>query len=185
MPQQQPIASDLPAKRSGLRGVQRWWRGGTAALLTLVVIGLVISPLTAGATARDARDRVSGAGKTIIDGGTGGATPVPVTTLVAFHANAQGGDFECLALKPAAATGAGSGTFTENVMYVTGKVSAMDVEDNTAILYGTATVTGLGAGQGVPFTARVTAGGPGATITLEVSGLTFHETLVEGNIRVG
>lgn len=35
-----------------------------------------------------------------------------------------------------------------------------------------------------PFTAKVTRGGPGATITLEVSGLTFHEILVEGHIDV-
>lgn len=182
---QQPINAEKPARRGGLRGTRRWWLVGVAAVMALGVIGVAIHPLTAGATARDAGDRVSGAGKTIIEGGTGGTTPVPVTTLVAFHADAQGGSFECLALKPAGATGPGSGEFTVNVMYVTGKVGSVDVADNTATLHGTATVTGLGAGQAVPFTARVTAGGPGATITLEVSGLTFHEILLEGNIRVG
>lgn len=142
-------------------------------------------PLTAGARAQDGGDRVAGAGKTIIEGGTGGATPSPVLTTVAFHANAQGGNFECLALMPLAATGPGSGEFAVNAMYVTGKVTAVDVEGDSANLSGTATVTGLGAGKDVHFTAHVTAGGPGATIVLDVSGLTFHEILLEGHISVG
>jgi hypothetical protein len=37
----------------------------------------------------------------------------------------------------------------------------------------------------MPFKAQVSAGGPGATVTLEVSGLTFHEILLEGQIGVG
>jgi hypothetical protein len=154
--------------------VRRWWLGVGAALLALVVVGVVTSLLATGVLAHEAGGRVSGAGKTIIGGGTGGATPLPVTTLVAFHAGAQGGAFECLALAPPSASGPGSGEFTVNAMYVTGKVTSVDVDDDTAILRGTARVTGLGAGQNQPFTATVTRGGPGATITLEVSGLTFH-----------
>jgi hypothetical protein len=70
-------------------------------------------------------------------------------------------------------------------MYVTGAVTSMHVAGHTATLHGTATVTGLGAGQNRPFTLQVTAGGPGATIRLDVSGLTFREILVEGHISVG
>jgi hypothetical protein len=165
--------------------VRRWWLRIGAALLALAAVGFMTSLLAVGALAREGTGRVAGAGKTIIEGGTGGASPLPVTTLVAFHANAQGGDFECLALAPPAATGSGSGDFTVNVMYVTGKVTSVDLVEGGAVLHGTATVTGIGAGQNQPFTAQVTSGGPGATITLEVSGQTFHEILVEGQINAG
>ena len=69
-------------------------------------------------------------------------------------------------------------------MYVTGKVTSVDADGQHASLRGTATVTGLGAGENVPFTARVTAGGSGATVTLSVSGFTFREILVEGHIAI-
>jgi hypothetical protein len=69
-------------------------------------------------------------------------------------------------------------------MYVTGQVTSVEVSKQSAVLRGRATVTGIGAGHDQPFTATVTAGGPGATVVLEVSGLTFHETLVDGNINL-
>ena len=152
-----------------------------AVLITLAVVGP-----SSGVANGDAgkRLRVSGAGKTIIEGGTGGAAPVPVTTLVAFHADAQGGDFECLALAPSQVTGTGSGEFDTNAMYVTGKVTFLEIGKGVATLRGTATVTGLGAGQDLPFTASVHAGGPGTTIKLDISGLTFHEILLEGHISM-
>lgn len=125
-----------------------------------------------------------GAGKTIIEGGTGGSTPIPVTTTVAFHATSHSGDFECLAFVPPSASGPGSGDFSVNAMYVTGNVTSLQVEGNTAILRGTATVTGLGAGTNLPFEARVVGGGPGTTIVLVVSGLTFHEILIDGQLTV-
>ena len=49
---------------------------------------------------------------------------------------------------------------------------------------GTAIVTGLGAVHDLPFTVRVTAGGPGATVLLTVSGLSFHEILTDGHFDV-
>jgi hypothetical protein len=51
-----------------------------------------------------------------------------------------------------------------------------------ATLRGIATVTSIGAGHNVPFTAAVHAGGPGTTVVLKISGLTFREILVEGRI---
>jgi len=60
----------------------------------------------------------------------------------------------------------------------------MTVTGHTAVLHGTATVTGLGAGHNVPFTATVQAGGPGTTVTLDISNLTFHEILLEGRIGI-
>lgn len=177
--------SDPAAVVHGARGMRRWWLGLGAALVALATVGLLTSALATGAMAQAAGGRVSGAGKTIIEGGTGGTSPLPVTTLVAFNASGQDGDFECLALAPPSASGPGSGEFTVNAMYVTGKVTSVDVNGNSATLHGTATVTGLGAGQNVPFTATVTSGGPGATVTLKVSGLTFHEILVEGQINAG
>jgi hypothetical protein len=128
--------------------------------------------------------QVAGAGKTIIEGGTAAPNYIPVTTVLAFHANGQGGDFECLALAPTTASGAGSGQFEVNAMYVTGTVTSVQVSGGIAVLKGTATVTGLGAGTNKAFTFTVHAGGPGTTATLDISGLTFHEILLEGQITI-
>jgi len=70
-------------------------------------------------------------------------------------------------------------------MYVTGRITGAVVNGDTATLTGTATVTGLGAGTSLPFTFVVRSGGPGATATLEISGLTFKEILLEGIFEVG
>src|SRR5262249_7588406 len=70
--------------------------GAGALLIVFAVVGPMTSVVATGQAAKDGR--VSGAGRTIIEGGTDHTAPVPVTTLVAFHADAQGGDFECLAL---------------------------------------------------------------------------------------
>src|SRR5260370_24624479 len=63
-----------------------------------------------------------GAGKTIVQGGTGQPGFVPVVTTIAFHAEqhapAVSGGFECLALAPAVPTGHGSGQFTLNDLCV-------------------------------------------------------------------
>ncbi len=181
MSQYEFVTSKFPAWLNH-RPTQAWWLCAGVALVALVVIGSTTSPLAVGEAAK--HGRVSGAGRTIIEGGTGGTSPLPVTTTVAFHADAQGGDFECLALLPSHPTGAGSGEFDMNVMYVTGKVTSLEIDNGVATLRGTATVTGLGAGQDLPFTVLVHAGGPGTTVKLDVSGLTFPETLVEGRISV-
>jgi hypothetical protein len=132
-----------------------------------------------------------GAGTTIIHGGTGQSGGfVPVLTTLAFHAERSGGgvrgSFECLALVPAAATGAGSGQFVVNAMYVTGEITGGWVSGDTATLTGTSTITGLGAGSDVPFTFVVRRGGPGTTAVLTVNTLSspFHEVLVQGSIEV-
>src|SRR6266568_8541994 len=130
-----------------------------------------------------------GAGQTIIQGGTGQAGGfVPVITTIAFHAERQGqgvsGDFECLAIAPAVPTGEGSGQFTVNAMYVTGQITSVVVDGETATLKGTPTITGLGAGTNVPFIFVVRKGGPGSTAVLTASGLTFHEILLEGSFEV-
>ena len=167
-------------------GWRRLWLWVGAALVLAALVGSTSRPISAGAS-KERDHQVSGGARTIIEGGTGGAAPLPVTTVLAFHANGQGGAFECLALAPATATGAESGTFEVNAMYVTGKVTSVHVTGRTAVMNGTATVTGLGAtppGETTPFTASVTAGGPGATVVLTVSGLTFHEILLEGQITV-
>ena len=170
------------SKPSPARRVQAWWFWAAIAMLAIAITGTVNSTLAKGEI--PSGNHVSGAGKTIIEGGTGGTAPVPVTTTVAFHADAQGGDFECLALAPPVATGRSSGQFSVNVMYVTGKVTSLEVSKDAAVLHGIATVTGLGAGHDRPFTASVREGGAGATVTLEVSGLTFHEILLEGHITI-
>ena len=176
-----PFASKLGARLRARSHVQSWWLLAGAVLIALAVVGpsSVVANGDAGKHLR-----VSGAGKTMIEGGTGGAAPVPVTTLVAFHADAQGGDFECLAFAPSQVSGTGSGEFDANVMYVTGKVTSLEIAKGVAVLRGAATVTGLGAGQDVPFTALVHAGGPGTTVRLDVSGLTFPEILVDGHISI-
>jgi hypothetical protein len=179
------LLRQLLSGRSGPSRLDPLWArlrlGGT--LIAFAVIASASGPVAAGAES-NSHLQVAGAGRTIIEGGTGGSSPLPVFTVLAFHATAQGGDFECLALAPAAATGDGSGRFEVNAMYVTGTVKSVAVNGNTAVLHGTATVTGIGAGHNVPFIATVRAGGPGATVTLEISGLTFHEILLEGQIRI-
>jgi len=132
-----------------------------------------------------------GAGTTIIHGGTGSPNFVPVITTIAFHAERSGGgitgEFDCLALAPPEpGTGPGSGQFTENAMYVDGKVTGASVHEDTATLTGIADITGLGAGTNVPFTFVVHKGGPGSAAVLTVNSLTFpfHEILVQGAFQV-
>lgn len=158
-------------------------RGLVAGAAVLAILG-ASAWLQVGGPAQAATARAAGAGHTIIEGGTGGTAPVPVTTLLTFHATPAGGSFECLALAPPAATGPGSGEFTTNAMYVTGSVTSLTTEGSRAVIRGVADVTGLGAGKDLPFKAIVHAGGPGATVVLEVSGLTFRETLIDGRITV-
>ena len=174
------FASKLRAQLRARSHVRNWWLWAGAVLIAFAMIGPSTSIVAKGQAGKHLR--VSGAGKTIIEGGTGGVAPVPVTTLVAFHADAEGGDFECLAFAPSEASGTGSGEFDANVMYVTGKVTSLEIGKGVATLRGTATVTGIGAGQGASFIASVQAGGPGTTVKLDVSGFTFHEILVEGHI---
>jgi hypothetical protein len=150
------------------------------AVGSALVAALVLSSATMGEDGGRGRS-VQGAGTTIVEGGTGPSTFAPMTTKVAFHWSNGAGQFECLALAPSAEAGSpGSGTFDTNVMYVTGPITSAEVRKSMAVLKGSATVTGAGAGSRVPFTATVTRGGPGATLVLEISGLTFNETLLEG-----
>ena len=180
------VAEDGLSNRQSRRSTTRSPRrvGGWAGiLLALGLLACAALPVSAGA-AKDGGHQVAGGGKTIIEGGGPGL--VPVTTVLAFHANAQGGAFECLALMPPVATSFSpeSGDFEVNAMYVTGKVTSVTIRDGTAVLHGTATVTGLGAGTNLPFTFEAHAGGPGTTATLTVSGLTFHEILLEGQVTI-
>ena len=124
-------------------------------------------------------------------GGTGSPGFVPVETTIAFHAEKSGnvvtGGFECFARVPAVPTGPGSAQFTVNAMYVTGHVTGAVVGGDTATLTGTAQITGLGAGSGVPFEFVVHRGGPGATAVLTTKGspvLVFNEILTEGAFEV-
>ncbi len=120
----------------------------------------------------------------MVTGGTGAPSFTPVITKFTFSWRGGSGGFECLALAPDAAAGsAGSGRFETNAMYVTGQVTSATVTGDKLVLKGTATVTGLGAGSHRAFTATATRGGPGATLVLKVSGLTFSEILIEGEIR--
>jgi len=126
---------------------------------------------------------IQGGGTTYVTGGSG-TPPTPVITKLGFHWRDGEGKFECLALAPSEPAGKpGSGNFDTNVMYVTGKIVSAQIQGPRARLTGTATVTGLGAGTNVPFTAVAEAGGPGARFTLTVSGLIFDEVVIEGAIK--
>lgn len=157
-----------------------------ALLVSGVLLGAaLVWALFAQAEGKGASAHIRGAGTTIVEGGTGAPSFTPVITKVAFSWRKGGeGRFECLALAPSAAAGSpGSGNFDTNVMYVTGEVTSGRIRGQTAVLEGTASVTGLGAGSNLPFTATVRRGGPGATLVLKVSGLTFKEILLEGQFR--
>jgi len=111
-----------------------------------------------------------------------------VFTTLAFHVEEDGGtvtgDFECFARVPESGTGSGSAAFTVNAMYVTGRITGAAVNGDAAILTGTATITGLGAGTNVPFSIVAHRGGSGTTVVLTTGALVFHEILVEGSIEV-
>ena len=155
-------------------------------VLTLLVGSGLYWVVSAHAQSVTKAPSVSGAGTSMIEGGTGSPSFHPVETTFAFHWSNGQGHFECLALTPSAAPGsAGSGTFDTNAMYVTGPITSVSVEGTTAEFKGTASVTGLGAGSNVPFTATAVAGGPGTTLVLVISGLTFNEIVLGGQITVG
>ena len=173
--------------------------GASRRLIRLSLIVLIIGVLSMVALAQSSEEGqesasdvlARGAGTTIIEGGTGSPNFTPVLTKVAFHAEKNGGvvsgDFECLALSPPVGTGAGSGSFTVNAMYVTGTISSAVVNDHTVTLSGTATITGLGAGTAVPFTFVTRSGGPGTAAVLTTAGsphLVFKEILLEGSFHV-
>ena len=159
-------------------------------VLAVIAVGSVLTSALA-QPGPAARVLARGGGKTIVQGGTGQPGFVPVVTTIAFHAEQKGqvvsGGFECLAIVPAVATGNGSGQFTVNAMYVTGQITSVQIEGDTATLKGTATITGLGVGSNVPFTFVVRKGGPGSTATLTTEGsphLVFNEILLEGAFEV-
>ncbi len=149
--------------------------------LALAVLSLTTSTLAAG---EEGARTVKGGATTTVAGGTGAPSFVPVITKLTFHWRDGQGHFECLALAPtsAAAGNPGSGVFDTNVMYVTGAITAVQINGSVAVLTGSATVTGLGAGTNVPFTATAERGGPGTTFVLVISGFTFNETILEGQI---
>jgi hypothetical protein len=164
----------------------------TTKLQRILVVAVVLVAATfawamlaqASATGDEHAAAVRGAGTSLVRGGTGSPSFTPVMTKFAFNWRDATGGFECLALVPSAAAGKpGSGDFDTNAMYVTGSLTSAQVRGQSAVLKGTATVTGIGAGTNAPFTATVTRGGPGATLVLEVSGLTFSEIVLEGEIR--
>ena len=128
-------------------------------------------------------DAIRGGGTSLVREGTGAPSFDPVITKFGFSWSDGRGGFECLALVPSADPGKpGSGNFDTNAMYVTGSITSARVDGPTAVLEGTATVTGLGAGSDKPFSVTITQGGPGASLLLNVSGLTFAEIVLDGQI---
>jgi hypothetical protein len=158
---------------------------GVGAALVAALVAALIVPSASLADDDEPGRSVRGAGTTLVEGGTGPPSFDPILTKVGFHWEGGTGQFECLALAPSATPGTpGSGNFDKNIMYVTGVITSVKVDGRTALLKGAATVTGAGAGSNRPFTATVRRGGPGATLVLEISGLTFKEILLEGEFNV-
>jgi hypothetical protein len=163
---------------------------------TLMVTSLALAVLFSTRTVsgrnsdNDSKEIARGAGTTIIHGGTGSPSFIPVITTVAFHAERSNGgitgEFDCLAFAPEATNGPHSGQLTVNAMYVVGKITGASVNQDTVTLTGVSDITGLGAGTNVPFTFIAHSGGPGATAILTVNSLTFsfNEILVQGAFEV-
>ena len=170
--------------------LSRYSVGMVVGALLLIGAGVLILSFPAHSVSAESGNGsiARGAGTTIIQGGTGSPDFVPVLTTVAFHAERSGnsvsGDFECLARAPLSSTGAGSAQFRVNVMYVTGQVTGAVVSGDVATLTGTAHITGIGAGTGVPFRFVVHGGGPGAPAVLTTGSLVFNEILTEGSFQV-
>ena len=152
-----------------------------AVAITSLLAWAILAP--ARAENRAPSDVIRGGGTSLVRGGTGAPSFDPVITRFGFSWSDGRGSFECLALVPSADPGKpGSGNFDTNAMYVTGSITSARVEGPTAVLEGTATVTGLGAGADKPFSVTITRGGPGATLLLNVSGLAFAEIVLDGQI---
>jgi hypothetical protein len=161
--------------------VTRTWK--SIALTVLGAVALYVTAIPAGGGSASGSPTIRGAGTTIVQGGTGNPDFVPVLTKLAFHWNGTVGDLECLALAPSDPAGdPGSGDFDTNAMYVTGPVTSASVNGSRAVLRGTATVTGLGAGEDLPFTLIAYRGGPGTRVVLRVSGLVFKEIMLDGEV---
>jgi hypothetical protein len=158
--------------------------GMSCALVGAFALALFIFASDAArATAEGNGLAIKGGATTVVTGGTGAPSFVPVITRLGFHFQNGNGRFDCLALAASAAAGTpGSGNFDKNVMYVTGDITDAKVTGSGATITGTANVTGLGAGLNVPFTATAERGGPGTRFVLTISGLTFDETVLEGEI---
>jgi hypothetical protein len=150
-------------------------------VLALLILLLIDSRLLWGGDNGGGGITVHGAGTSILTGG--GLQTTPVITKLGINFENGSGHFDCLALMPTPPAGTeGSGTFDNNIMYVTGPITTASLQGQSAVLTGTATVTGLGAGTNRPFTVTADRGGPGAKVVLVVSGQTFVETLLEGSI---
>jgi hypothetical protein len=154
-----------------------------------VIAALVIAGTAVGAQVAQGKDdsvgplSIRGGATTMLEGGTGTPAFTPVLTKLAFHWDGRTGDLECLAIAPGTrAPDPGSGEFDTNIMYVTGPVTSARVTGDTAVLEGTATVTGVGAGEDEPFRLTVRRGGSGTTAVLDVSGFVFREIVLEGQI---
>lgn len=153
-------------------------------LVPFLAIGALTWAVSAQAGSARESASVQGGGTSIISGGTGAPSFAPILTKFAISWSHGQGHFECLALTPNASAGsAGSGNFDTNIMYVTGTITSAEFHARSAVLKGIATVTGAGAGAARPYTLTVVNGGPGATLVLEISGLTFNETVLEGQIK--
>lgn len=150
-----------------------------------LILILSVAVLAVSLARSDDEERLlQGAGTSLVTGGTGTPDFVPVLTKFGVHWRGGRGRLDCLALAPSVPAGApGSGSFDNNVMYVTGDITSFEVQGPIAVMKGSATVTGLGAGSNRPFTARAERGGPGTRFVLTVSGLTFEETVLEGEIK--
>jgi hypothetical protein len=59
------------------------------------------------------------------------------------------------------------------------------VDVDTVTLTSSATITGLGVGNNVPFTFEAREGRPGSNPLLVTAGLKFNEILVEGQFQIG
>ena len=166
----------------------QWWIVGATTILLVLALCWVL--LAQSGPPGNVRLIARGAGITILEGGTGSPDFIPVRTQVAFHAEivdgAVIGNFECLALAPAAGSGPLSGEFNTNVMYVTGPVQSVTIDGDTIRMSGGSDCTGIGAGSNVPWSAVIKKGGPGATLVL-TAGTTqqvFREILLEGLFEI-
>ena len=172
--------------------------------ILILSILLVLTGLSHTVSSQEAINPVTvrGGGQTIIVGGDGGmmqgnsSLPTPVLTVLSFQASKNGdeveGFFECLALMPRKAESFKplSGTFSINVMYVTGTITDLEVDGKMATMGGKATITGIGAGSDLDFKFEVHEGGPGVFMTLTTENpdpdkeqLIFKEQLIDGEVK--
>jgi hypothetical protein len=157
-----------------------------ALVLTLLVGAGLYWAVSAQAKSTAATHSVAGAGTSLVEGGTGAPLVPPGRDHLRLSLEQWAGPLRVPGTHAERSSGSCRQWQLRHQRNVRHRANHLGQRrGTTAVFKGTASVTGLGAGSNVPFEATAVAGGPGTTLVLVVSGLTFNEIVLAGQITVG